>query len=270
MKSLLFILFLFTFYELSAQQFGLDLNKENELQKATKQVGQFFHRFNAEENPKGERIYEGDPLFRNSDIRKRYLEMLISTNIEKTIKNDFISDVTKKFPFFIDFHKPGWFAEVKASFDLDEKKELINLFLSIQHELIGSKWVITNIFSSSFYNYLTIDTNSWNKFIHPMSHELDFMNLNKIFQEDNITPYLKRDFQPDYLTIMAYEHKKGNLKFQSIENVKFHFLQVPDWYFEINNLNPEKGHSGWMITRLMRMNDSEKDAYFKLIVRDKD
>lgn len=254
----------------TAQQFGVDLEKEKELYKATKQVGQFFHRFNAEENPRGERMYEGDTHYRDAEYRRRYLDMMMDDKIDKNLKSEFITEITKKSPFFIDFHKPGWFAEVKASFTYYGKQEDFTLFLTIQQELVGSKWVITNLYNKELYKLFEADTGIWNKFIHPMSHELDFMNLGKVFKEQDITPYLKREFQPDYLTILAYEHKRGNLKFETITHVKFHFLQVPEWYFEINNVYKDPDHSGWMITQLMKISDTEKEAYIKLIIRDKD
>jgi len=252
------------------QSFGIDLSKEQELYKATKQVNQFFRRFNAEETPKGDRLYEGDAGYHNPDHRKRYLDMLITNTVNKDIRTEFISEVARRTQFYLDFHTKGWFAEVKTTFTFRGKTETFTLFLSIQEEEVGSKWVITNVYNASLYRLFDEDTAVWNKFIHPMSHELDFMNLNKVFREGNLTPYLKRDFQPDYLTILAYEHKLGNLKFETVSDVKFHFLQVTDWYFEVNNIPRDGNRSGWMITKLLKVPEADKEAYSKMIFRDKD
>jgi hypothetical protein len=252
-----------------AQDFGVDLNKEKELYRATKQVNQFFHRFNAEEDPKGERLYEGDPDFHNAEFRKKYLDLLFHTSVDKNLKAEFITDVIKKNQYYLVFHKTGWFAEVKTKVSYHGRPEVLTLFLSLQEELVGSKWVITNMYNASIYHLFDVDTVVWNKFIHPMSHELDFMNLNKVFQDGDLVPYLKRDFQPDYLTILAYEHKLGNLDFQTVSDVKFHFLQIPGWYFEIRNIQGSVT-TGWMITKLLKIADTDKEAYSKLIFRDQD
>lgn len=270
MRLFFAILLLSTVTTLQGQGFGIDLQKEQQLYRATKQVNQFFRRFNAEETPRGDRLYEGDAYYHNADFRRRFLDMLIGSKVDKNLKSSFISDLTRHNDVFLDFHKDGWFAEVKASFNYFGKEESYILFLSIQHELVGSKWVISNVYNRTLYHLFDTDTAVWNKFIHPMSHELDFMNLKKVFDEGNLTPYLKRDFQPDYLSILAYEHKRGNLVFNTIQDVKFHFFQIPGWYFEINNVAQDKEESGWMITRLMQVEGNEGEAYLKLIIRDED
>ena len=45
----------------------------------TKQVNQFFRRFNAEEDVRGKRTYTGDSIFRDLKSRKKYLNILFDT-----------------------------------------------------------------------------------------------------------------------------------------------------------------------------------------------
>jgi len=35
------------------------------------------------------------------------------------------------------------------------------------------------------------------------------------------------------MALFVSEIKNGNLKFESVKEVKFHFLQIPGWYFEV-------------------------------------
>ena len=49
---------------------------ESELYASTKQVNQFFRRFNGEEDRKGRRFYEGDKEFRDVSLRKNYITLL--------------------------------------------------------------------------------------------------------------------------------------------------------------------------------------------------
>ena len=102
-------------------------------------------------------------------------------------------------------------------------------------------------------------------FLHPMSHELDFMNIYKIFNDPQVIEYYaSTSYQPDYLTLFFYEIKQGNLKFDHVENVKFHVFQIKNWYFEVSWFNRSGYNSGWLISNLVYLKDEEKEALLKL------
>ena len=62
-----------------------------------------------------------------------------------------------------------------------------------------------------------------------MSHELDFMNLHKALERpERIQYYASTEYQPDFLTLFFYQTKIGQLKFKQINDVKFHFFQIPN------------------------------------------
>ena len=107
------------------------------------------------------------------------------------------------------------------------------------------------------------------KFLHPLSHELDFMNLIKVFREGEILEqYAERGYLPDYLTLFIYEFRKLNLHFVTIENVKFHFFQIPNWYFEISEYNRSGYNSGWLISNLIRLSEEEKSSLKKFMFQE--
>jgi len=98
----------------------------------TKQVNQFFRRFNAEEDVKGKRTYSGDSTFRDLKSRRKYLNILFDTysaSVSAEDKNTFIEQITsKKNPVFLDFHGNDWFSEVTASFTYKHEKVDILIF----------------------------------------------------------------------------------------------------------------------------------------------
>ena len=97
-----------------------------------------------------------------------------------------------------------------------------------------------------------------------MSHELDFMNLRKIFNNNkNVEFYAGQNYIPDHLTLFLYEIKLGNLTFESVENVKFHFFQVNDWYFEVSEFNRKSYNSGWLISNIFKVPEEEKRRFYK-------
>lgn len=236
----------------------------------TKQVNQFFLRFNGEETVSGKRLYSGDPGFRDPKNRKKYLNILFD-NSSPVINSDsrfvFIEDVlTKKNQGFLDFYASGWYAEASCSFLYKKEKVNLILYLKLTPQKSGYKWVISNVYFDRFEQWFTHlgDTVNTKYFIHPMSHELDFMNLHKAFREpENLDFYLEKNYIPDMTGLFVMEMKNGNLSFVSVNHVKFHVFQIPGWYFELSFLNRNENNSGWLISNLLRVNEKEKKALIK-------
>jgi hypothetical protein len=249
------------------------VDDESMLYAHTKQVNQFFRRFNGEENRLGERFSVNDSLFQNSNFRTEFINFLFdqeSTIIDNRQKTEFVNQVTKAAqPNFLNFHGGNWFAQVKTSFDYKGEEKECTLFLKLQEETVGSKWVITNVlfepFSSYFVSTDSLD-DSQRKFLHPLSHELDFMNLIKVFRQDQIIEqYAEDGYSPDYLSLFIYEFRKGNLQFKDILEVKFHIFQIENWYLELSEFNRKSYNSGWLISNLLKISEADKEVLKKFI-----
>jgi hypothetical protein len=266
---------LFTFSVLSlpiqAQQLGTYLGDETPFYAATKQMSQFFRRFNNEEDRNGKPYFSTDKLYRETEQRKKYINVLFNNENQaftSNLRNEFIQSVTsKETGQFLDFQGGRWFAEVRANFNYLGKSEIITLFLELQKEGLGSEWVLANVYFPAFNTLFTGDTiGASKKFLHPQSHEIDFMNLKGAFETlKDIEIYTKKGYQPDMLSIFFYEMKKNNLKFETISEVKFHFLQVKNWYFEVSNFNRTGNNSGWLISNLMKIPENQKHILEKFI-----
>jgi hypothetical protein len=249
----------------------LDKEDESKLYAETKQVNQFFRRFNGEEDEKGERYYPRDKQYRSEKLRRKYIGILFDANnggISSDLKVQFGKDVLDKAnPVILDFHGGNWFSEVHTTFTMNGKSEPVTLFMELEKDHDGSKWVISRVSASMFDPYFKRDTTKVGKFLHPLSHELDFMNLRKAFNyTDSISQFTVKRFVPDHLTVFLYEIKKGNLKFKTVEDVKFHFFQVNGWYFELSEFNRPGYNSGWLISNLVKVNnESEKNLLRKYL-----
>ncbi|HEY8933874.1 MAG TPA: hypothetical protein VIM65_01580 [Cyclobacteriaceae bacterium] len=237
---------------------------ESKLYAESKQVNQFFRRFNGEESKKGERYYPNDKQYRSTKLRKNYLRMLFDENnagMNSSLKVEFVKDVLDKGDSSIlDFHGGNWFSEVHATFTMNGLEQPIILYMELEKDHLGYKWVISKLHADMFNSYFQRDTTKIGRFLHPLSHELDFMNLRKAFANtDSVTQFTVKRFVPDHLSVFLYEIKKGNLKFKSVTEVKFHFLQINGWYFELSQFNRPGYNTGWLISNLMKLkNDSEK------------
>lgn len=246
----------------STAQIVGDMDDESKLYAETKQVNQFFRRFNGEEDEKGERYYARDKEYRSAKLRKKYLGILFDRSnkgINPTLQVDFAKDVLDK-TLVLDFHGGNWFSEVHTNFTMNGKNQPVVLFMELEKDHAGSKWVISHVFAEMFEPYFQRDTSRVGQFLHPLSHELAFMNLRKAFTNDSISQFTVKRFKPDHLSIFLYEIKKGSLKFKSVEQVKFHFFQLDGWYFELSEFNRPGYNTGWLISNLVKVrNDAEKN-----------
>jgi hypothetical protein len=266
------ITLLFSFRGIS-QNVGNYVDDESTLYASTKQVNQFFRRFNGEEDYKGEKLYPEDKDYRSPDLRKTYLNNLFNNEnglITASLKTEFINhSLDKKNPVFLEFGGGDWFAEVTTTFSYLGKDQYLTLFLQLEKDTIGSKWVISRVYFEPFAKIFEDQDSlrkAGQKFLHPMSHELDFMNLVRVFDnKSSLEQYLAWKYSPDYLTLFVYEFKKGNLVFKTINKVKFHFFQVDGWYFELSDYNRKGYNSGWLISSLAKVSKDQKELLLKYI-----
>ena len=236
---------------------------ESKLYAQSKQVNQFFRRFNGEEDEKGNRYYPRDKQYRNNKLRKKYLVTLFDESnggMGGSLKTDFVKQVLdKESSSILDFHGKDWFAEVQTTFLMNGKSQLITLFMELEKNHLGYKWVIRGVRADMFNSHFERDTTKVGRFLHPMSHELDFMNLRKAFlKSDSISQYAVKDFVPDHLSLFLYEVKKENLKFSTVNDVKFHFFQIDGWYFELADFNRPGYNTGWLISNLVKLKDENE------------
>jgi len=250
----------------------VDPNKdESKLYAESKQVNQFFRRFNGEEDEKGNRYYPKDRQYRSEKLRKKYLSILFddsNTGISSDLKVEFVKDVLAKGDASIlQFHTNNWFSEVHTTFSMNGKDQPITLYLELEKDHLGYKWVINKVYAGMFVPYFVRDTTTVGRFLHPLSHELDFMNLRKSFNEgDSISQFTVKRFRPDHLSVFLYEIKKGNLKYKTVNEVKFHFFQIDGWYFEISEFNRPGYNTGWLISNLVKLNSkADKDLLQKYV-----
>ena len=269
-RNIIILALTFAFvWPVAGQTIGDFKMDETELYAMTKQMGQFMRRFNYEEDQFGERLNPKDPRYHNKEMRRQSLPILFDQEKygkQTELQRYFIEDVTKDDSTFMTFLGGRWYSEVSCTFKYNGKPVSVILFLAVEKEGLGSKWVLTNVYFSE-YNKLFPNGEIAERekhFLHPMSHELDFMNIYKAFQDpDVIEYYASQNYHPDYLTLFFYEIKSGKLVFQHVDAVKFHVLQIKDWYFEVSWFNRSGLNSGWLMSNVVYMPEKEKNNLIK-------
>lgn len=271
-KIILGILLLITTFFLQAQSdsFNSFSGDETNLYRMNKQVGQFFKRFNLEEDQYGKTLPKTDKKYHNNSLRRKMLPGLFDAYNARTsgeLQKFFIDDVTnKKHPVYLNFLDKNWYAELSVTFMAGSDEVNIILYLTLEEENLGSKWVISNVYYSYFPQLFPRIDSMEQKilFLHPQSHELDFMNLHKALEDPgHIEYYASDDYRPDFLTLFFYQMKTGQLKYKEINTVKFHFFQIENWYFELSWFNRNDNNSGWLISNLKYIDDKTKKELIK-------
>jgi hypothetical protein len=272
---LVFIFLLFhnnTFAQYSLGDAKLDATT---LFAQTKQLTQFFRRFNGEEDVKGNKLDSSSLQYRNPHLRSEFISILFdnnNTSITNNLKSQFIKDVTNEQKSkYLSFRGNDWYAEVNAEFTYQNRPVNLLIYLELEQSGLGYKWVISNVYFDSFSQIFFHPKSSEKSlsFLHPMSHEIDFMNLRKAFADPKVIDYYApNDYTPDYLTLFFVELKNGNLTYKTITSVKFHFLQIGGWYFEVNNFNRSGLNSGWLVSNILKISDSEKARLLKIYNHD--
>ncbi len=267
----IFILFIICTLVPDNRIYGQYLGDESDLYAETKQVNQFFKRFNCEEYVDGKSMPETDSLYHHPKLRKNYLERVFDNynlSIKHEVKRSFIKDVlNEEQPVFLKFHSGDWFAEVKARFRFKGRRVEGTLFMVLQEEPVGSKWVFKSVYFPFFDHQLRFDHSLEDPFLHPLSHELDFMNLIKAFpNKEDIQKYAHKNFRPDHLSLFIYEIKNDNLNFEMVSDVKFHFFQVENWYFTLEEFNRSGDNSGWLIADLVKLEADGKNVLLQHIL----
>lgn len=238
-----------------------DMDDESRLYAESKQVNQFFRRFNGEEDERGNRYYPGDRQYRSDKLRRQYLRILFdesNNDISSSLKTDFVRDIlAKPESTILNFHGGNWFSELRTTFTMNGRNQSVILFMELEKHRLGTRWVIQKVHADMFEPYFRKDTVRVGNFLHPMSHELDFMNLRKAFlNKDSINQYTLKKFVPDHLSLFLYEVRRGNLKFKSVDEVKFHFFQIDGWYFGISEFNRPGYNTGWLISNLVKLSSA--------------
>ena len=269
-RNIILLALTFAFvWPVAGQTIGDFKMDETELYAMTKQMGQFMRRFNYEEDQFGEPINPQDPKYHNSEMRRKSLPILFDQEkygTQTELQRYFIEDVTKGDSTYMTFLGGRWFSEVSCTFKYNGKEVNVILFLAIEKEGLGSKWVLTNVYFSEFNMLFPKGEIAEREkhFLHPMSHELDFMNIYKAFQNPEVIDYYaSKEYQPDYLTLFFFEIKQGKLVFQHVDAVKFHVFQIKDWYFEVSWFNRSGLNSGWLMSNVIYMPEKEKNNLIK-------
>lgn len=235
---------------------------QTEFRYRVKQLDEFMARFNGDES-----VDISVP-----DSQKRELNLLYLFNSELFAANrdsmrrqaeHFISAVVSN-KSSLHFHDTDWFAEVQCDCVYKGCKELITLYLKPEKiEEFQYRWVITG--AKGALLRLNPQRRNHGLDIMPNNHEVGFMALPKIalLGSANILNYAQRDYASDQLTAFYALVYSEAIKIEDTRKVVYHFMEVPDYVFTVERFMRKGYNTGWLISRITPMGDTEKTDYYR-------
>ena len=238
-----------------------------------KQFNEFVDRFNYKTDFKGNAI---DSVFKSKISREKYLELLFnkedprlkfsndkySDNYVK-LKKEFIQEVVSN-NYLIDKYSLKIIAEARSLVTYKNKSQEIRVFLNQEIVDNGVKWVILSV-KADFLNVLKQDTTLL-RFIPPTSNETNFISLKRVFDDANFQHYYAfNGYWYDPLSAFLYALNSGEVKFQYVDEIIYHFVDVPGWEINVKEFMRNTENSGWLIDDISKMENRFEELLEELI-----
>ena len=265
MKNYLLILFFFTYGGIFAQ----NQDWETKFFYQVKNIDDFIGRFNADSDhavvksfaelyPE-EKGYRSRILISLFDLRK--------PDLDSTLIRTFVDVITKGGESReLSVYDNDWYAQLQCRVKYKGNIEDMTIAMQLEKtEDYSSKWVIRGVHGDFLKTPISA---SDNRSFHPASDGVDFMNLRNLFKADKsqIRSYLYKDYKLSALDLFVHELLAGNVEFDQLSDISYHFLQLDGWAFVVDKQSREDLNSGWLIRDLIRITDKQKDIYKKEIL----
>jgi hypothetical protein len=231
-----------------------------------KTIDEFIERFNNEKytliRQHMEQKFPGKEISRMDLLRTlfNYEEPVWSQEDALAFSKEVLDPAGEK---FLDFYSDTWFAEAecRVKYKGAPKKVRITMQVYVSDRTGAAKWVICGA-RAPFLDFSNrLDPR---KFLNPISHATDFIGLKKAMGDHvYVRNYLTEGFRESHLNKYLAAVATGDIVFDQVSTVDYHFLCVPGWLFKVKEYRRPGKNSGWLIQSLSRKTDAEKKDYLK-------
>jgi hypothetical protein len=232
---------------------------EQRLKFRVKQVDEFIARFNYEIDIEGKKVQNHTDM----QARKKQVASLFDFEYvakmdsnKRKIATNFINQVCggdssnlSKF-WLISLYDKDFYAKAICKVKYLGKDETLQLTLKIEQDAKKNiRWVLVAA-QAKFLEIVPTDTT---KFISPVAHELNFMQLSQITYKNsdnsaNIAAYTPKNYEVEQLPIVLFLIKTKQLKIDFVQHLSFNFSQIQNYTFVVEHKERTTGNVGWLIT----------------------
>jgi hypothetical protein len=243
--------------------------KESEFVFEVKTIDEFIERFNNDQYTLIRQFLE-----KSGNKKKLTRVDLVKTLFnyqdpvwDKDVAGQFIQEVcdTSK-EKFLDFYSDEWYAlaECQVRYKGTSRRVFITLQVMISDRTGAAKWVICGARAPFLDFSRKVDPR---KFLNPISHATDFIGLKKAMEDKQfVRNYLSDKFKESHLNKFLAEISSGDIQFEQINSVSYHFLNLENWLFTVKEYIRPGKNSGWLIQSLSRRTKAEKDDYLRNVL----
>ena len=238
-----------------------------------KQIDEFFERFNNDTGSFIRRLYKARGVKFKID-RPTLIKSLFNYETQSW-PNGAIDSFVKKamqvqMPSAGNYYGDDWFAEVVCRFSYNNNVIEIPVILRTDTDRYKrSKWIITGVKQMLFRSATALPAKNRTtvplKFISPVSHGNDFAALEKTFDDkQNLSAYFDQSFfQKNNTTGFYNAILKNQIKFLSVKEIRYHFLQVNNYIFTVQHFERNSLNAGWLINTLTTASAADKQHFRK-------
>jgi len=281
-KTVFFLPLLLCRLSASAQVFSNDAAvREANFVTRVVQLDEFIHRFNNDTSSEIRRYYLSHhrPWNKSREQLIRSLFNYTTQQWDPLQMTHFIQRVTDpQQPDSLAFLRDQWYAEATCHFLYREELVKASLVLKLQLNPDGSaQWVIAAVKPRFTLAYdkqpamVTISNVARNKrFIQPAANETYFAELERDFSNKRrLADLFDKDFferrysEPFYQAVLH-----NRIRFVAVKKIRYHYLQVHDWIFTVENFERATRNSGWLIASIRPASTEERLNYVKKLLEE--
>lgn len=255
------ISFFLLFISVIAPAQQLDTSWQQEFTEHVKSMDEFMKRFNGDEAYPG--LNKDDENF-----HKLNLFSLLDHKMQQELKSQalgFINDIITS-DVKLNYTDTLWYAEAKCNIIYKGTPQNITLFLCTERIKDNRfRWVFCG---ADGINNNLIDVKGKSA-ISPVEHEIHFMELQSIFKNDkqHVFGYRHSDYKIDQLSVFLTLMYAGEISFTSVSETKFHFFNVPDYRFVVEEIGRRGSNAGWLITSFEKLPQSQKQTFINNLIK---
>jgi hypothetical protein len=251
------------------RQPSISKTQESDFAFEVKTIDEFIERFNNDQytliRQYLETKFPNKKLGRNELVRTlfNYEEPLW----DKTLAAEFVKTVCDtNNEKFLDFYSDSWYAQAECLVKYKGVSKIVTITLQVMvsDRTGAAKWVICGARAPFLDFSKKLDPK---KFLNPISHATDFIGLKKAMEDKMyMRNYLTEQFKESHLNKYLAALASGEIVFQQINNITYHFLSLDNWLFTVKNYVRPGRNSGWLIQSITKKTKTEKEEYKKNIL----
>ena len=263
----------------NAQQLGQNELTDNFI-FSVQTIDDFIDRFNFSPSVPAFRLIKSEHPEINFNRSQAVITLFDKQNLGWNTED--VNAFCRQFEFdsttYLTYNQINWYAVLHTKVVYKHKRTKLDVIMMVEpvviqnSQLMGYKWSLFSIKAPFWVHQDSIlsadDSLKANpaiskegKFLHPMSHALNFMNIEKIFHKGMTQAFFARKANSPDLRTLVKLVDTDQIRFLQVDNVSYHFLQLPGWIFKVDYYDRNTPNSGWLISKLIRSSSIDKKEY---------